>query len=263
MENHIDFYPSLLPGKTAVTLVAHGLNLKPEAMLPLSSWLTGHGSDVYLIKLSGHHKNSIAIKDVTAPVWQTEMLAGYKMAKEASSNGSVPLFFLGFSLGALLGQSMIALTMESAPFEKQVLLAPAIAVRRRSYLIKLLFFLGKQRVLPSYTPKGYRVNDSLPLLIYDVLFSEERKVLGSGFKGLNIPTLIIIDPKDEMVSYKRLLRQISRFGLTNYQMIALDHRSKDNRRKYHHLIIDEKSMGKRNWERVTREIGRFLFQYQG
>ena len=197
-------------------MVAHGLNVKPLAMLPLINWLTSHGSDVYLIQLSGHHENGVNIKEVTASIWQNEMLTGYTIAKQASLDHSVPLFFLGYSLGALLGQSMIALSPESTPFDKQVLIAPATTIRRRSYLIKLLFFLGKQKMLPSFTPKEYRVNESLPLRIYQILFREERKVIKAKFNGLNIPTVIFIDPKDELISYKKLIRFKNRFGLTNY-----------------------------------------------
>jgi esterase/lipase len=259
MSNHIVYHPALLPGKTAVTLVTHGLNLKPDAMLPLINWLREHGSDVYLVQLSGHHKGGMDIKEVTSSVWQMEMLEGYRMAKKASLEGPVPLFFLGYSLGALLGQSMIALSGESTPFDKQILLAPAFAIRPRSYLVKLLFFLGKHRNLPSYTPKGYRVNESLPLHIYDILFREERRVLTSGFNQTNIPALVIIDPRDELVSYQKLRKQVNRFGLTNYRLIILDHSLKARNQRYHHLIIDERTMGKRNWEMVIDEINRFLF----
>jgi esterase/lipase len=261
MKKNMGYYPSLLTGRTAVSLVAHGLNQKPEAMLSLVSWLNSHGSDVYLINLSGHHQNSIAIKDVTSSVWHTEMLEGYQMARKTSLAASVPLYFLGYSLGALLGQSMVALSMENAPFDKQVLIAPAFAIRRRSYLIRFLCLFGKQRKLPSYTPEGYRVNESLPLLIYELLFTEERRIFKSKFRKLNIPTLVIIDPKDELISYKRLLKQINKFGLTNYRVVVLDQNTKDRDCKYHHLIIDERTMGAGNWKMVTCEMGKFLFEH--
>jgi esterase/lipase len=258
MENNIEYHPASSPTKTAVTLVAHGLNLKPEAMLSLVHWLTVHGSDVYLVQLSGHHSAGIDIKDVTASVWQQEMLEGYKLAQQASREAAVPLFFLGYSLGALLGQSMIALSMEHTPFDKQILIAPATAIHPRSYLLRLLFFLGKQRNLPSMSPKEYRVNESLPLHIYEILFNEEKRVLRSGFNKLNIPTLVIIDPKDELVSYKKLLKQVNVFGLTHYRLAVLDHSLKDRSQPYHHLVVDEQTMGKRNWEMATREIKKFL-----
>lgn len=259
MTTAITYNSSSLSAKRAVTLVAHGLNLKPEAMLFLVNWLAGNGSDVYLVSLSGHHKNGIGIREVTLSIWQEEMLAGYEMARKASLLHSIPLYFLGYSLGALLVQSMAALSIERTLFDRQVLIAPAFAIRKRSYLIKLLFFLGKQRTVPSYTPKGYKVNESLPLNIYDLMFTEEKKVLKSKFITLTLPTLILIDPKDELISYNRLMKLISRFGLANYRVVVLDHHLKGRSEAYHHLIIDEQTMGKENWEKAACEIKKFLF----
>jgi esterase/lipase len=258
--NDIEYYPTSLPKKSAITVVAHGLNVIPVAMLPLINWLTGLGSDAYLIKLSGHHEKAAHIKDVTSSVWQKEMLSGYKVAKEAAFDNSVPLFFLGYSLGALLGQSMIALSQQGALFDKQILIAPATAIRRRSYLVKLLFLFGKGIRLPSYTPKGYRVNESLPLGIYQIMFAEEKKVLKAKFNGLNFPTIILIDPKDELISYKKLIKFIIRFRLTNYRIIVLDDKLKGRKEKYHHLILNEQTMGKANWEMATQKMEKFFFK---
>ena len=258
MKHNIAYYPSLLARKTAVTLVAHGLNLKPEAMLPLINWLAGQGSDVYLVKLSGHHP-STSITEVQPSTWQQEMLSGCELATKASLDNGVPLFFLGYSLGALLGQSVAAKYPERVKFHRQVLIAPAFAMRQRSILIRLLFLFGKQRKVPSFSPKEYRVNKSLPLLIYDILFREEEIVLASRFKNLNTPTLVVVDPKDELISYPRLSRQVKEFGLTNYRLLVLEHDLANRSGGYHHLIIDEPTMGKRNWEKVTSEMRQLLF----
>lgn len=241
-------------------MVAHGLNVQPIAMLPFIKWLNSHGSDVYLVQLSGHHKNSVHIKAVTASVWQKEMLAVYSIASKASLEHAAPLYFLGYSLGALLGQSMIAFSKEITHFDKQVLIAPATAIRQRSYLVKLLFLLSKKRMLPSYTPKRYRFNEALPLSIYGILFAEEKKLWKVRFDGLNIPTVIIIDPKDELISYKKLIRSIKSFRLTNYSVIVLNDDLKGRNGKYHHLVIDEQTMGTANWKMATQQIAAFLFE---
>lgn len=240
-------------------MVVHGLNVKPIAMLSLIKWLTSHGSEVYLAHLSGHHESTISIKEVTAIIWQEEMLNCYTISRQASLNASVPLYFLGYSLGALLGQSMISLLAKNGSFDKQILIAPAIAIRSRSYLIRLLFFLGEKTTIPGYTPDEYRVNKSLPLHVYKLLFAEEKKILNAKFDGLNIPTLILIDPKDELISYKKILRFIDRFSLTNYEVIILDDDLKSRNGKYHHMILNEETMGRNNWEMATGKMEKFLF----
>ncbi|HEX2534849.1 MAG TPA: alpha/beta fold hydrolase [Chitinophagaceae bacterium] len=258
MEPAITFYPASLPQRTAVTLVVHGLNLKPSAMLPLVHWLSCRGSEVYLVHLSGHGEGSREMKEVTPGLWAGEMQEGYDRARRAAAESGVPLYFLGYSLGALLGQSMIAGQQEGAAFDKQVLVAPAIGIRRHAYALRLLFPLGGKRTLPSFTPVGYRANPSLPLSVYRILFDEERKVLRSGFGPLRIPTLVVMDPRDELVSYRRW-QQIAYNHLSSCRLLSLDPNLEGRNHRYHHLVIDERTMGKANWERFTGALDGFLF----
>src|SRR3954467_10980302 len=106
VQNNLEYHPTPLP-KKSVTLVAHGLNMKPMGMLAITQWLNEQGSDVYLVKLSGHYEDSIHIKDITATLWEEEILHAYTIAKEASIKSGLPLFFVGYSLGALLGEALL------------------------------------------------------------------------------------------------------------------------------------------------------------
>ena len=228
-------------------------------MLPLIRWLNSQGSDAWLVSLYGHREGATDLKNITSRVWQEEMQAGYEVARKEANMHNVPLYFLGYSLGALLGQSMLVLPMESAPFDKQVLLAPAIALRRRASLLQLFFFLGKPAALPSYTPAAYRFNPSLPLQAYRVLFGEEAKLQKAEVGKLNIPTLVLLNPKDELISPKKLLQLIDRFALTKYRVVFLDATLNGRQVWYHHLILDEQTMGNENWAMATAEMKAFLF----
>lgn len=248
-----------MQNKTAVTLVVHGFNNRPAAMLPLIRWLNDHGSDAWLVCLYGHREGAMNLLNITSGVWQEEMLRAYEVAKEEADRHKVPLYFLGYSLGALLGQSMLVLPMQTAAFDKQVLLAPAIALRRRAFLLRFLFYFGKTVALPSFTPSTYRVHSSLPLIAYRVLFGEERKLQKAEGNKLNIPTMVLIDPKDELISHKKLLQLIRRLGLIKYRVVGLDKKLKGRKVRYHHLIIDEQTMGKEAWAMATAEMRAFLF----
>lgn len=253
------YYPASTGIKSAVTLVAHGLNVKPAAMLFFVEWLNKQGSDVYLVRLSGHYNGSVPLKNVTAGLWQEEMRSGYDTAKKAAEAGSIPLYFFGFSLGALLGQTMISLTEAKPCFKRQVLIAPAIALRRRVYLIKLLFYLRKNFSLPSFTPASFRANAALPLNIYKILFAEEKKLYTEMGADLNIPTLVFLDPKDELISYGKIRRMISDFQLSNFRLHLLNQSLKNRKSTFHHEILNEETMGRENWLQVAQEIKAFLF----
>jgi esterase/lipase len=259
LQANLEYHPTpLLPPK-AITLVAHGLNMKPTGMLAITQWLNEQGSDVYLVKLSGHHEDSIHIKDITSTLWEEEMMHAYTIAKEAAIKSGVPLFFVGYSLGALLGQAMLLSLKEDKIFDKQILIAPATAIRNRSYALKLFAFIHKKIMLPSFTPSPYRANNFLPFTVFEVLFRNEKKLIEAQYQALNIPTLIFIDPKDELISYKKLVEYLRRFELTNHEIVLLDSNLKVRQSLYHHLIVSEETMGKENWKMATKRMAGFLF----
>lgn len=227
-------------------------------MLPLIELVTGQGSDVYLVCLRGHGLNDGDGNKITAPVWQNQVVAAYQIAREAANRLFVPLYLMGYSLGALLGQSALLPAGGATHFDKQVLLAPATAIRRRCYLLKVFIFMGFPSRVPSFSPRAYRVHPFLPLNFYRILFAEEQKLLRAG--PLNQPTLVLIDPADELISLRKLKKQIQRFGLSRYKVVVLNKSRKGRTGTYHHLILDEATMGKENWEKAKKEIITFLFE---
>ena len=258
VQNNVAYYPTALL-KKAITLVAHGLNMKPAGMLPITQWLNEGGSDVYLVKLSGHHEDSIHIRKINSTLWEQEMLYAYTIAKEKANKYNLPLYFVGYSLGALLGQAIGLSLKDTKTFDKQILIAPATAVRRRSYVLKLFSFIHKKILFPSFTPSPYRANNFLPFAAFEVLFNNEKKLIEAQYHTLNIPTLIFIDPKDELISYKKLVKLLRLFNLSNYEIITLDSNLKVRKSKYHHLIVSEETMGTQNWELATKRMAQFLF----
>lgn len=256
--DEIDYFATTA-AKRAVTLVVHGLNVKPLAMKPIVDWLNARGSDVYLVHLAGHSERAEPIDSVKSESWDNNMLRGYQQASETSRATNVPLYFLGYSLGGLLGQDLIQFSDTAVHFDKQVLIAPANAIRSRSYLLKMLFALNEKTLLPSYTPEPYQANIRLPIKIYKIMFRKEKALVKSRYTKLNIPTLVLIDRKDELISYRKLKRYRKRFSLDNWDIIVLDSNMKTYNRQYHHLIIDETSMGTTNWNVATKELMAFLF----
>jgi esterase/lipase len=251
----VEYLPSSTKAK-AVSLVVHGLNVKPSAMLDIAHWLNEQGSDVYLVRLTGH-ADSTNILNVTGELWDSEMLGSYEIAKRAAVAKNLPLYFVGYSLGALLGQDMVQFSNPQVTFDKQVLIAPAIGMRNRSHLVKALFFLNNKK-LPSYTPVEVRANKGLPVKVYKILFQKEKRLYRSKFSRLNIPTLLVIDHDDELISERKLRRIIDQCDLTQYEFLTIKAGSQVGS-PYHHLIISEATMGNENWKMVTDKIKRLLF----
>jgi alpha-beta hydrolase superfamily lysophospholipase len=91
-------------------------------MLPVVQWLNRQNIALTWCLLSGHYAGGTPLQNVTASVWQQEVLAGYAAAKKAAGEKAVPLFFVGYSLGGLLGQSVLVLPAHSPPFDRQILI---------------------------------------------------------------------------------------------------------------------------------------------
>ncbi|MCO6476526.1 MAG: hypothetical protein J5I94_07885 [Phaeodactylibacter sp.] len=304
-EQHME---TAFPQPSSVTVVAPGLNTRPEAMEPLIEWLRQQGSETFLVQLSSQYEErggasglaldksrkftrksdsedgseigpssclsrvksrngfrlcatlwlSIVsnLRRVARGGWGKAFEEAYDKALARSQEVGVPLYFLGFSLGALVAQHAMSSSGGEVRFDKQVLLAPALALRSRSYLLKAAFFLPEHWLLPSKTPEAYRANRGTSIRAYKALFRQQKAVRKGRFRRLNIPTLVIIDPRDELISLSKLKKYIARFGLDNYRILELDPKGAAG---YHHLIVDERSMGPTNWDKATAAINAHLF----
>ena len=135
-----------------------------------------------------------------------------------------------------------------------------IALRKRVNLLRFFFLFSDLR-LPSFTPEAYRANKRLPVKWYKVVFKMNSDMRKARCHKLNIPTLVFIDPKDELISYSRLEGVCRRYELTRYELVALDSDVMGGERLYHHLIINELAVGNKNWQLMTRKMRQFIFDH--
>ena len=104
-----------------VALVIHGLNLRPDRMQTIISVLTESGIDVLRLSLRGHGENYAhhagidedqarleAFKAVSFPLWMNEAYLAYTQVRKRATQKKVPLFFVGFSIGGLIGLDLFA-----------------------------------------------------------------------------------------------------------------------------------------------------------
>lgn len=241
----------------AVAMLIHGLNLKPSAMDQLARSLAVIDVEVLRVELSGH-KNSAGADDpsfqkVTARIWLDEARSAYRECTERARARKVPIFFVGFSLGGLLGELLLNQGHEGA-FERVVLFAPAISVRPLTYVMRPLFLLGDGFVLGSVNDPAYRANSGTPMAAYRATFELQEQLEATAFKRSNIPTLLLIDPDDEFVSFSGIERIIRKYSLTEWRILRLSTEKSKLEQSRHHLIVDESALGTAEWVRVKEAI---------
>jgi len=265
-ENCIEWIKSIHPDIiNGVAVVIHGLNLRPDKMKPIIDLLTHSCIDVLNLSLRGHGKNYAQTSDINGSearmetfktisynLWIKETYRAYDIAGKRSREKKVPLFLIGFSLGGLMGVTLLA-SYPDVYFNRMVLLAPALYIHKIYYLAKLLSPFSRL-VIPSFLKESYCANSGTPMAAYNALFEGIEHFNKNMTQKLNVPTIIFIDKQDELVSHRRLKHIIKNRGLHQWRLHPIKKHTTDAKEKMHHLIIDESSIGKDEWNEMRKHI---------
>ncbi len=247
-----------------VVLLLHGLNLKPEKMGAIRQTLTESGNDVLQLHLQGHGKNIDrngncgnsdieqvrleAFKRVNYRDWRQEVLAAYRIVRQRSTEQRLPLHFVGFSLGGLLGVELLA-SDALVQFNKMVLFAPALRLRYDMAFLNLLAPFPRL-VIPSLSPQEYLANYGTPVSAYLALRKSKRNLNKYLDSSIDIPTVVFMNPSDELISYNKIKKFISRNNLDRWILYPVK-KSDGAKEEMHHLIIGPDTLGKESWYWVS------------
>lgn len=243
---------------TGVAMVVHGLNLKPSKMASFSQYLNDLGFYVLQVSLSGHRGNLQEQKDIQWKTWMKQMDQHLCYLKAKSDFYKAPMINLSFSLGALVSMGKIN-ELDKNPFTKQIFLAPATWIHWFGKVPGWLSFMGGKIGLPSKNLEEYRAEDTTSLNCYKAMDEGRKHLEEIRSKNFNIPTLLIIDPDDELVSLKKTKKFLNHYKLNDFWKVFLvSNKDTELEKSYHHLIIDEKSLGKKEWQRLLERLSSFL-----
>ncbi|OGQ79518.1 MAG: hypothetical protein A2289_05635 [Deltaproteobacteria bacterium RIFOXYA12_FULL_58_15] len=248
------------PTPRAVALVMHGLNQEPSRMNELIVELNNMGVAVMRLDLIGHGSDPISrqqtFASVDADTWRRQTRCGYLLTRERADVTGVPLVFVAFSLGALVGVDLV--NGGGARFEAMVLLAPALCVHWYASGVRLLS-AWPGLVLPSSAPEADRANFGTPIAAYEALFALQEGLEPLARDRINVPTLVFIDEDDELVDAAALRAMIADYGLNRWQGISL-RKSIDAEQTYHHVIAYQRAVGQQSWSAMLERIKRHLFE---
>ena len=245
-----------------VALVIHGLNLRPDKMQTIISVLTESGIDVLGLSLRGHGENYThhagiekdqarleAFKAVSFPLWMNEAYLAYTQVRKRSAQKKVPLFFVGFSLGGLIGLDLFA-SQPEVHYERMVLFAPAVKLHSTRYLARILSPFSRL-VIPSLAPDSYLSNKKgTPMAAYNALFEGLQQFEKHVNRRINVPTLIFIDEEDEFIPVRAFKELINEKKLDQWKLYIVEKEATANQDTFHHHIIDETSTGKAVWKEM-------------
>jgi esterase/lipase len=247
--------PKWFPAQNAkaIGLVIHGMNLLPSRMDFLSELLSKSGYEVLRIQLKGHGDGLESYKHVSRQIWLSEVAVGVRAVRERAEQLGRPTFFLGFSVGALVYHDFISTQPELA-LRGNVIFAPALAPRDRNKLVNIFKIFGPGFCLPSLCPEGYRANSCSPLAAYTALFDSVDELKKNHFANLNEPAVVFMDRKDELVSFGDLQSLIAKGPLSRWELVEVSNKDSVLPKSYHHLIIDQDSVGPAMWSVIESRI---------
>jgi alpha-beta hydrolase superfamily lysophospholipase len=234
---HSDFNEDIV----AVVLIAPGLNLLPSKMDELAKYFASKKCDVFRISLGENPDN-----------WAEKFSDSYDEAQEHAEIIQRPLYFLGFSLGALLGVHYIA-RHPFHQFKKCILMAPATHTKIYTIIPAMLASIFPTGSLPSFNLKNYRERPRTTLAEYKKMNSLQKEINNSLKKNdLNIATLLITTPEDELVASSKL----TKFAATNklWKTLSITNKESLLPKTYHHLMIDSDSIGLKEWEKMLQSL---------
>jgi alpha-beta hydrolase superfamily lysophospholipase len=256
---------------TAVAMIIHGLNCKPARMIGIADMLIAQGVECLNVSLLGHRDSASArsesrtaertrleaFKSVTRQTWLDEVRAAYAIARERADELGIPLVFVGFSLGAALGTDLEGQPGSEVCFDGMILFAPALAIHWYTWALRILSPFPRL-ALRSQSPADYAANRFTPMAGYTALFDSIAELRRRNDRRPAAPALIFVDPKDELVSVRGLRALREARGADRWKLVAIPKALRSGRSDYHHLIIDEFSLGSELWGEVVAHVKQFL-----
>ncbi len=247
----MDYFEWFRSNKTApkgIVLFCHGLNHRPESYSHLIKFLNNNNFSCLNIKLTGHRSKSSS-KECSSDIWKDEFRNSYFEAQEAAKFYGVPLYFIGFSTGALC-QSILEIK-EDLTFDKKIFLSPALSLKKYTSIMKLFSRLpishpqmGANKRIEFFHMNAYKS--------FFKLFKEYNKI---SSKTLDTPTRIFMRARDEIISLPGIHQFINKNKLENWNLYQFEPLKKV---KFQHMCFCKFSLSTKDWIFLTNYLLNFF-----
>lgn len=181
------------------------------------------------------------------------LVKAYCLAKKEADKHSVPVYFVGFSMGAISFVSLFTnpeLEIE-LEVERMILLAPAFMSNFSRHAMGFVSKVAGNSEFGNFD-KDYHFNKTQKFKAFRPVVDANNMLLENDIQEANIPTLVFVDPGDNIVGIDGLKKQINS-NLTNWNLIEI---KGDEARK--HIVSREDIVGSEEWHRMKRLLLDFL-----
>jgi len=243
----------------SVGIALHGLNAKPSMMNPLINFLNNNGVHVLRGALRGHRGSIEEMETVKREDWLIDVFNVYCNARKKADALGVPLIWIGHSLGGLIIYDLLFQKKE-LKIDKAILFAPSFKIHWHLNFFSFIFNIKDSWALPSRNLPQYRSQEVCTFAAYRALM---ESINSFNPKGINLPTLILMDPGDELVDYVEIKAMIKINKLNNWKLLEVDTSGTTHKKIYRHLAFNKDCFGDKEWNRIKKIMEEFLWAENG
>lgn len=233
-------------------ILIHGLNNNVDCFIPLRDQFRSMGYTTEILCLPGHGDNN---RD-EARNFETALES---FEQDITKLIEAPYVVIAFSQGALYLQLWLEQNNRPLPLA-QVLLAPALYIRHFGKLDKIMAGLPAFTFILSQMPRKLRRYYYLHVWEYRTLFNKAKM-----FQKLNtpmrVPTLILIDPKDEVVDAQKLKSELDSRNSGAEVVYYMREYLKGRRPGKYHILFHPDFFTKDDWAVFVSKIGEFIKRF--
>lgn len=236
--------------KTAV--IIHGLNTNPEVMHDIEDVFIQKKYTVVKVILPGHGES----QEVSDPgsAWETTTLNGIRQGRALADRSE--LVVVGYSLGGAL--AVLASIHPSAPkIDRMVLIAPAVRIRIPLSLLRIgTIPLLNEIPIPSIAPRHLRKWCAIPLEWYGAMTKviEQIDAYQESEKFRNIPTTILLNPRDEVISISKTEDWLKLHSLNNAWAVKMISIAPSPSEHFQHNLVERSSVGEQAWSELVEVL---------
>lgn len=228
-------------------IILHGLNNNSSTWDEFEAALRLRGfSDIVRFPLPGHGDKRDEGQSFSAALKSFD--------EKLTPHVQEPYVVVAYSLGALFFENWLIGRKENLPL-KQVLLAPALYLRKEKWIREIIKRLHPKLPIPSIAPRD--------IMLYKTLFVWEYKNLLGGMtrfqldpSPVTVPSLVLLDPEDELIDAGKLKTE---WGKKNPgEVYFLQRPTQKWGPSNHHILFHSKYFTPVEWEFYVEKVVGFL-----
>ena len=247
-KKRVIWYNPISKSKSKIAIIyIHGFSASLGEIRPVPDILAkNYNANLFFTRLSGHGINdSRYLRDADGMDWYVDVQEAFEIGKKIGER----IIVVATSFGCTLVSEYLSKNNMNDIVLGNIYISPCFGISNwrlklsSFYFSKFIYklFLGEKRVATNRNSEEKKWwSNELPIESIINLELSVEKVWQSDFKKIVVPTIFIFNPKDQLISIKRIKKVSKRWG-GDLSIVSLDVSSNVDNKNYHVILGDIKA----------------------